>query len=169
VGFHVDTNILSAKSHNCGISSFLPNFTSVRGIDDRYLLFFVCVLPYVAVNTLFQRGYFCGIEGCQVGQIHNQSHYCTRRNQYTTKNPTFPQNTLPQDEPFLHRPTPCIFALTLHGNIHHGPEYSRVFLLGILVLSVMWDVVWDSMLTLTYYLQNPTIVGFPHFSQISSW
>ena len=45
----------------------------------------------------------------------------------------------------------------------------RVFILGILVLSVMWNVVWDSMSTLTYYLQNPTIVGFPHFSQISPW
>ena len=67
MGFHVDTNVLSAESHNCGISSFLPNFTLVRGIDDRYLLSFVCVLPYVAVNTSFStRVILCGIEGCLI-------------------------------------------------------------------------------------------------------
>jgi hypothetical protein len=55
VGFHVDTNVLSTESHNCGISSFFPNFTSVRGID---------VLLYVAVNALFQRWYFyVGLRG----------------------------------------------------------------------------------------------------------
>ena len=28
-------------------------------------------------------------------------------------------------EPSLHYPTPCGFALTLHGNIRHGPESLR--------------------------------------------
>jgi len=28
-------------------------------------------------------------------------------------------------EPSLHHPTPCGFALTLHGNIRHGPESLR--------------------------------------------
>jgi len=64
----INTRVLSAKSHNCGISSFLPNFTSVRGFDDRYLLSFVYVLPYVAVNTLFQQGYFyVGLRGAKWG------------------------------------------------------------------------------------------------------
>jgi hypothetical protein len=45
------TNRLCAKSHNCGIFIFIPNFTTVGGFSDRYLLYFVFV-SCIDVNTL---------------------------------------------------------------------------------------------------------------------
>jgi hypothetical protein len=63
--------VLSAKSHKCGIFSFLPNFTSVSMTIRTYLLSFVFVLPKVAVNTntLFKRRYFyVGLRGANWGR-----------------------------------------------------------------------------------------------------
>jgi hypothetical protein len=38
------TNRICAKSHNCGFSIFIPDFTMVGGFPDRYLLYF-CHMP----------------------------------------------------------------------------------------------------------------------------
>jgi hypothetical protein len=70
------THQLFAKSHNCGILIFFPDFTMVGGFADRYLLYFVCA------SCVYRRKYptsarvYCGIVGCTVGQIF-------------PKNPTF--------------------------------------------------------------------------------
>ncbi len=69
MGLHVDTGVLYAESHNCGISSFLPKFTVVGGFEDRYYLSFVCVSSYVDLNTLLQQGYFLvGLMGAKWGR-----------------------------------------------------------------------------------------------------
>ena len=59
VGLHVDTSVLCAKSHHCGISSFSPKFPVVGGFDDRYHLFFVCGSSYVEQIPFFGEGIFC--------------------------------------------------------------------------------------------------------------
>ena len=110
MGLHVDTSVLCAKSHHCGISSFPPKFPVWGGFDDRYHLFCMWIVV-CRVDTLLRRGYFLvGLMGAKWGRC--------------TKNPTeIPPHT-PQDEQSLHRPTPSGFAFTLHvhGNIRHGTE-----------------------------------------------
>jgi hypothetical protein len=47
----------------------------------------MCIAVCSRKYTFSARVFLCGIEGCQVGQMRKKSHYCTRRNQYTTKIP----------------------------------------------------------------------------------
>jgi hypothetical protein len=70
VGLNVDTGRLCAKSHNCGIFIFFPDFTMVGGFADRYLLYFVCASSvYRRKYPTSARVFYGGIVGCTVGQI----------------------------------------------------------------------------------------------------
>jgi hypothetical protein len=92
-------------------------FAVLGGFADRYLLFslfYLSALLYVDRSALLQ---LFGGMGVKWGRYMKKSHILVRRNQWTTKNPTIPHNTPPQDKPSLHHPTPSGFALTLHGII----------------------------------------------------
>ena len=55
-----------------------------------------------------------GLMGAKWGKcVKNPTIFLVGTSSTLQKNPTFPQNTQPQDEPSLHRPTPSGFALTL--------------------------------------------------------
>ncbi len=69
------TSGLCAKSHNCGIFIFIPDFTTVGGFADRYLLYVVCVsCVYRRKYPTPARVFYGGIVGCTVGQICD-THY----------------------------------------------------------------------------------------------
>jgi hypothetical protein len=94
----------------------------VGGFEDRYFLSFVHVLLFVDVNTLFQRGYFyVGLWGAEWYFLPENPTFFVRRNRKIPHT----QIHIVSTEPSLHHPTHSGFAVTLQGNIRHGPKSWR--------------------------------------------